>query len=125
MAPPWKQGNVMTNEIREWDTDGFDKVVRFLIGPVAVTWILLFAIAVTAASATPKSHRIHFTLKQVEAGCTKGNGTLTAVAGSGGYGCIGNGGTVSCTAKGNCTFTPKTSGVKIARNASIENLIRS
>jgi hypothetical protein len=115
----------MTNEIREWDTDGFDKVVRFLIGPVAVTWILLFAIAVTAASATPKSHRIHFTLKQVEAGCTKGNGTLTAVAGSGGYGCVGNGGTVSCTAKGNCTFTPKTSGVKIARNASIENLIRS
>ncbi len=115
----------MTNETREWDTDGFDKVVRLLIGPVAVTWILLFGIAVNAASATPKSPRIHFTLKQVEAGCTKGSGTFTAGSGSGGYGCIGTGGTVSCTAKGHCTFTPRLAGVKIARNASIENLVRS
>jgi hypothetical protein len=116
----------MTNEIREWDIDGFDAVVRFLLVPIALSSIiLLFVMAVgpNAASAKPKSPKFHFTLNQVQVGCINGNGAFTAGTGPGDYGCTGTGGTLSCTAKGNCTFTPKFHGLKIPRNTTIENLI--
>jgi hypothetical protein len=117
----------MTNEIREWDVGGFDAVVRFLLVPVALASIfLLFGMAIgpSAASAKPKPPKFHFTLNQVQVGCINGNGTFTAGTGPGGYGCTGTGGTLSCTAKGGCTFTPKVRGVKIPRSTTIENLIR-
>jgi hypothetical protein len=121
-VPPWKQGNDMTNEIREWDTDGLDAIMRYLLVPIALSSILLLATA--AASAKPKSPKFHFTLNQAQAGCINGNGTFIAGTGPSGYGCTGTGGTLLCTAKGNCTFTPKLRGPKISRNTTIENLIR-
>jgi hypothetical protein len=90
----------MTNEIREWDTNGLDAVVRFLLVPIALSSIaLLVAMAVgpNAASAKPKAPKFHFTLD----------------TGSGRYGCAGTGGTLSCTAKGNCTFTSNLRGSQI------------
>jgi hypothetical protein len=83
----------------------------------------LFAMAVglNPTSAKAKAPGYHFTLNQVQAGCVNGNGTLTHGTGPEGYGCTGTGGTVACTATGNCTFTR---GLKVARNATIENLIR-
>jgi hypothetical protein len=123
---PRKQGNDMTDETHNWDINWFDTLAQFLLIPVALSSIfLLFAIAVGPASAKPKSLKLHFTLNQVEAGCINGNGTFSAAAGPGSYGCTGAGGNLSCTAKGHCTFTPKLHGNKIARNATIENLIRS
>ena len=124
MAPSWKQGNDMTNETPEWDIDRLDAVMRFLLVPIALLSILLLAVGLNAASAKPKSPKLHFTLNQVQAGCVAGNGTFALGTGSDAYGCAGAGGTVSCTSKGNCTFTPKLRGLKIARNAAIENLIR-
>jgi hypothetical protein len=115
----------MTNEIREWDIDGFDAVMRFLLVPIALASILLLAVGLSAASAKPKSPKFHFTLNQVQVGCINGNGTLTLGTGPDGYGCTGTGGTLSCTSKGNCTFTPKNHSVKILRNTTIENLIRA
>ena len=114
----------MTNEIREWDIDGLDAVMRFLLVPIALSSILLFAVAVNAASAKPKSPKFHFKLNQVQVGCIAGNGTFTLGTGPGGYGCAGVGGTLSCPSNGNCTFTPKPRGLKIPRNTTIENLIR-
>jgi hypothetical protein len=122
MVPPWKQGNDMANEIREWDVDGLDAVMRFLLVPIALLSILLLATA--AASAKPKSPKFHFTLSEVQLGCINGNGTFTPGSGPVGYGCTGTGGNLSCTAKGNCIFTPKLRGLKIARNTTLENLIR-
>ena len=124
MIPPWKQGNDMTNEIPEWDIDGLDAVMRFLLVPIALLSILLLAVGLHAASAKPKSPKFHFTLNQVQASCIAGNETFTPGSGPEGYGCAGAGGTLSCTAKGNCTFTPKLGGPKIVRNTTIENLIR-
>jgi hypothetical protein len=119
----------MNNEFREWDMDLLDALVGGVLIPLALSSLLLFALAVglkpNAASAKPKPPRFHFTLNQVEAGCIDGNGTNTAGAGPGGYGCTGAGGTLACTAKGNCTFTPKLRDLNILRNAAVENLIRS
>jgi hypothetical protein len=116
----------MTNQIREWDVDRLDTIVQFLLVPIALLSIfLLFAMAVGPASAKSKSPKFHFTLNQVQVGCINGNGTFTAGTGPGGYGCTGTGGTLSCTARGNCTFTPKLRGLKIPRNTTIEDLIRS
>jgi hypothetical protein len=117
----------MTNEIREWDTNGLDAVVRFLLVPIALSSIaLLVAMAVgpNAASAKPKAPKFHFTLDQVQVDCVAGNGTFTLDTGSGRYGCAGTGGTLSCTAKGNCTFTSNLSSLTISRNTTIENLVR-
>jgi hypothetical protein len=119
----------MTNEIRDWDMDGLDAVVGGILIPIALSSILIFAMAIglntNAAFAKPKSPRFHFTLNQVEAGCINGSGTFTAGTGPGGYGCAGTGGTLSCTAKANCTFTAKLRGLNFSRNITIENLIRS
>jgi hypothetical protein len=124
MVPSWKQGNDMTNETPEWDIDRLDAVMRFLLVPIALLSILLLAVGLNAASAKPKSPKLHFTLNQVQAGCVAGNGTFNPGAGPDGYACAGAGGTLSCTPKGNCTFTPKLRGLKIARNTAIEDLIR-
>jgi hypothetical protein len=119
----------MTNETCEWDMDGFDAVVGGILVPIALASFLIFALAVglktNAASANPKSPKFHFALNQVEAGCINGNGAFTARTGPGGYECTGSGGILSCTARGNCAFTPKLRGLKISRNTTIENLIRS
>jgi hypothetical protein len=117
----------MTSEIPEWEIDGLDVVVRFLLIPIALSSIiLLFAMAVglNPVSGKSKPSRLHFTLNQVQAGCVAGNGTLTLGTGPGRYGCAGAGGTLSCISKDNCTFTPKLRGLKISRNTNIENLIR-
>jgi hypothetical protein len=124
MVPPWKQGTDMTNEIPEWDTDRLDAIMRFVLVPIALLSILVLAVGLNAASAKPKSPKLHFTMNQVQAGCVAGSGTFILGAGSDGFGCAGAGGTLSCTSKGNCTFTPKLRSLKISRNATIENLIR-
>ena len=117
----------MTNEIREWDMDGLDAIVGGILLPIALSSMLVFAMAVglktNAASAKPRSPKFHFSLNQVEVGCVKGNGTFTA--GTAGYGCTGTGGILSCTARSNCSFTPRLRGLKIPRYATTENLIRS
>ena len=112
----------MNNEIREWNANRFDVVMQFLIGPIALSWVVLFAVAVgltNAASAKPTPPKFHFTVNQVDVGCSNGSGTFIAGTGRGGYGCTGTGGTLSCTAKGNCAFTPKLGGLKIPRNITI------
>jgi hypothetical protein len=126
--PPRKQGNGMTNDVSEWDMDGLDAVMQFLLVPIALaSIILLFALTVglTPASAKPKSPKFHFALKEVEVGCIKGHGAFTSGAGSDGYGCAGTGGTLSCTAKGSCAFRPKLRGLNIPQDRVIENLVRS
>jgi hypothetical protein len=118
----------MTNETHEWDTNRLDVVVQFLIGPIALSWVLLFAIAVgltNTASAKPTPPKFHFTMNQVEVSCMNGSGSFIASTGRAGYGCTGTGGTLSCTAKGNCTFTPKLRGMKIPRDTTIADLIRA
>jgi hypothetical protein len=127
-AAPRKQGNDMTNGTDQWNTNRLDVVVQFLIGPIALAWVVLFAVLAgltNSASAKPTPLRFHFTINQVEASCSNGRGTFVASTGRSGYGCTGAGGTLSCTAKGNCTFTAKLHGVKIRENATIEDLIRS
>jgi hypothetical protein len=114
----------MTNETPEWDIDRLDAIMRFLLVPIALLSILLLAVGLNAASAKPRSPKFHLTLNQVQAGCIAGNGTFALGAGPDGYACAGAGGTLLCTSKGNCTFTPKLHGLKIARNTAIENLIR-
>jgi hypothetical protein len=117
----------MTNEIPEWEIDGLDAVVRFLLIPIALSSIILLftmAVGLNPVSGKSKASKLHFTLNQVQAGCVAGNGTLTLGTGPGRYGCSGAGGTLSCISKDNCTFTPKLRGLKISRNTNIENLIR-
>ena len=118
----------MTNATHEWDTNRLDVVMQCLIGPIALLWLFLFAILIGAtntADAKPPSPKLHFTINQVEMGCTNASGTFIASTGRGGYGCTGTGGALSCTAKGSCTFTPKLPGLKISRNTTIEDLIRA
>jgi hypothetical protein len=118
----------MTKATHEWDTTRLDVVMEFLIGPIALLWILLFAVLVgltNTANAKPPSPKLHFTINQVETGCTNGSGTFVASTGRGGYGCTGTGGALSCTAKGSCSFTAKLLGLKIPRNTTIEDLIRA
>ena len=118
----------MTNATDQWDTNRLDVVVQFLIGPIALAWVVLFAVLAgltNSASAKPTPLKFHFTINQVEASCSNGGGTFIASTGQSGYGCAGAGGTLSCTAKGNCTFTSKVHGLKIRENASIEDLIRA
>ena len=127
VPPQQKRERDMTNEIREWDTNGLDAVVRFLLVPIALSSIaLLVAMAVgpNAASAKPKAPKFHVTPDQVQVDCVAGNGTFTLDTGSGRYGCAGTGGTLSCTAKGNCTFTSNLPSLTISRSTTIENLVR-
>jgi hypothetical protein len=118
----------MTNATDQWDTNGLDVVMQFLIGPIALAWVVLFAVLAgltNSASAKPTPPRFHFTINQVEASCFTGGGTFIASTGRSGYGCTGTGGTLSCTAKANCTFTTNVQGLKIRENAAIEDLIRA
>lgn len=127
-AMPRKQGNDMTNATDQWDTNRLDVVMQFLIGPIALAWVVLFAVLAgltNSASAKPTPPRFHFTINQVEASCFTGGGTFIASTGRSGYGCTGTGGTLSCTAKANCTFTTNLQGLKIRENATIEDLIRA
>jgi hypothetical protein len=118
----------MTNATDQWDTNRLDVVVQFLIGPIALAWVVLFAVLAgltNSASAKPTPPKFHFTINQVEESCFNGGGTFIASTGRSGYGCTGAGGTLSCTAKANCTFTTNLPGLKIRESATIEDLIRA
>jgi hypothetical protein len=118
----------MTNATDQWDTNRLDVVMQFLIGPIALAWVVLFAVLAgltNSASAKPTPPKFHFTINQVEASCFNNGGTFIASTGRSGYGCTGAGGTLSCTAKGSCTFTTNLPGLKIRENATIEDLIRA
>jgi hypothetical protein len=117
----------MTNGTHAWETNRFDVIVQFLIGPIALLWVLLFAILIglNSASAMPMPPKFHFTISQVEVGCINGSGAFIASTGRGGYGCTGAGGTLSCTVKANCIFTPKLPGLTIPRNTTVADLIRA
>ena len=52
----------MTNEIPEWDTDQLDAIMRFVLVPIALLSILVLAVGLNAASAKPKSPKLHFTM---------------------------------------------------------------
>jgi hypothetical protein len=34
----------MTNATDQWDTNRLDVVMQFLIGPIALAWVVLFAV---------------------------------------------------------------------------------
>jgi hypothetical protein len=118
----------MTNATDPWDTSRLDVVMQFLIGPIALAWVVLFAVLAgltNSASAKPTPPKLHFTISQVEESCFNGGGAFIASTGRSGYGCAGAGGTLSCTAKANCTFTTDLHGLKIHESATIEDLIRA
>jgi hypothetical protein len=70
---------------------------------------LAFSAAVFFACLSPaaaKTSTGHMTVNEVETSCIDHSGTVTAGSGKGGYGCnYPSGNKVSCTGKGNCTFT--------------------
>jgi hypothetical protein len=118
----------MTNATDQWDTNRLDVVMQYLIGPIALAWVVLFAVLAgltNSASAKPTPAKFHFTINQVEESCFTSGGTFIASTGRSGYGCTGAGGTLSCTAKANCTFTTNLHGLKIPENATVEYLIRA
>jgi hypothetical protein len=70
------------------------------------------------AAAKPQVFNVHLSVTKVELACINDGGTVTAGKGKGGYGCNYTGGdSVSCNAKGNCTYTiPQTHRAGITNN---------
>lgn len=62
---------------------------------------------------------------QIDMACINASGTVTAGTGSGGYGCKGPGGSVSCTAGGKCTGTCSKCSARRVSGKGVREVLRS